>query len=150
VTQLRIRRKPDPTEQRSAFTLVPVAAIMASIMAAGIGTTMLLDSGKMVPSDAFGAAEDRVAATFASLQQTYLKTQSFNVNGKDWVLAAHPPVEDFQPDEMAPAGAFAGWNLVVNKVRGLSALSQKPSGYDRLYLDLGHGRYAPLRWRHVP
>lgn len=149
MTQLRIRRKDEPTE-RSAFTLMPVAALMAGIMAAGIGTTLLLDSGKMAPQTALEAAGEQVDATFAALQETYLKTQSFTVNGKEWVPADHRPVDRFAPEEMAPAGDVGRYHLVVNTVRGLPELSQKPSRYDRLYVDLGHHRYQPLRWRHVP
>jgi hypothetical protein len=145
VTQLRIRRKAEP-DQRPNMTLVPMAAILA----AGIATTFFLDAGKMATTEVVEAAAPRLGAAFETLQLTYLKTQTLTMNGKDWVLAAHPAVYHFLPEEMATTGQAHGWNLVVNTSRGLPALSRKPSGYDRLYVDLGNHRYAPLRWRHVP
>lgn len=149
MTQLRIRRKPDPV-QRSPFTLVPMAAVMAGVLAIGIGTTLLLESGQLAPSDVIEVATPHMGAAFDSLQQAYLKTQVFSLDGQDWVPAAHPTVTHFYPEEMVAAGASGSWNLLANRSRGLPALSRKPTAYDRLYIDLGNNRYVPLRWRHVP
>lgn len=144
MTQLRIRRKPEPA-QRPTLTLVPMAAILGL----GIATTFLFEAGKMAPSVAVEAAGPKMGAAYEWAQGTYLAWQRFGVNGKEWVVASHP-IASFDPAEMVPAGQSGGWNLMANKYRGLPALSRKPSGYDRLYVELGAGRYAPLRWRHVP
>ncbi|MFN3429775.1 MAG: hypothetical protein ACK46X_07460 [Candidatus Sericytochromatia bacterium] len=144
MTQLRIRRKPEPA-QRPTLTLVPMAAILGL----GIASTFLFEAGKMAPNDAVEAAAPRLGAAFETAQGAYLAWQRFSVNGKEWVAASHP-VATFDPAEMVPAGSSGGWNLMANRYRGLAALSRKPSGYDRLYVELGAGRYAPLRWRHVP
>jgi hypothetical protein len=149
VTQLRIRRKPEPV-QRSPFTLVPMAAVMAGVLAIGVGTTLLLDSGQLAPTAVVEVATPRMGAAFDSLQEAYVKTQTFTANGKDWVPAAHATVTHFYPEEMVPAGQSGSWTLLANRSRGLPALSRKPTAYDRLYLDLGNSRYVPLRWRHVP
>lgn len=149
MTQLRIRRKPEPV-QRSPLTLMPMAVVMAGVLGLGIGATLVIDSGQLAPPDLVEVAAPRLGAAFDTVQQAYLRTQSFTLNGKDWVPAAHPTVTHFAPEEMVPAGSSGGWNLYVNRARGLSTLSRRPTGYDRLYVDLGHQRFAPLRWRHVP
>lgn len=149
MTQLRIRRKPEPV-QRSPFTLVPMAAVMAGVLAIGVGTTLMLDSGQLAPTAVVEVATPRMGAAFESLQEAYVKTQTFTANGQDWVPAAHATVTHFYPEEMVPAGQSGAWTLLANRSRGLPALSRKPTAYDRLYVDLGNSRYVPLRWRHVP
>lgn len=149
MTQLRIRRKSE-TAQRSVRSLLPMAAVMAGVLGAGIGATLLTDSGQLAPTEAVEVATPQLGAAFEYLQHAYLRTQTFTLGSQEWVLAAHPVVTHFAPEEMLPAGLSGGWTLCVNTHRGLSALSHKPTGYDRLYVDLGQARYAPLRWKRVP
>src|SRR5207253_143215 len=75
---------------------------------------------------------------------------TFDVEGHVWVMASHPAVTDFKPEELQFREEIDGWTLVANKLRGLPDLNAKAHAYDRLYLDLGSSRYAPMRWRDVP
>lgn len=156
MAQLRIRKK--PTEQpRPGATLVPMAAVLA----AGILTTLFVGNGtqrpaelaaELTPAAGETLAEIKEAATAAkaALAHQALSRRSFEVEGRAWILADHPPVTAFARAEMVPVATVDGAPLFANRRRGLAALGTPAKAFDRLYLELAPGRYAPLRWRDVP
>lgn len=145
MAQLRVRKKEEPVARPSS-ALLPIALVLM----AGIATTVLVENGTKSP---VAVAEDTVpwmSANWSAAQVAFARTQTFEVKGKPWVLADHPPISDFQPYELVPMGQANGWNLVANKSRGVAALGASPKAYDRLYVEFGDNRYGALRWRDVP
>lgn len=145
MAQLRIRKK-EVQVDRPASHLVPIALVLA----AGIATTVLMDNGTQSPTAVAQAALSWVVATGESAHMAYVRTQSFTVKGRTWVLAEYPTITDFTPDELVPMGQANGRDLVANRNRGVTELSTSAKAYDRLYVELGQGRYGALRWRDVP
>lgn len=144
MAQLRVRKKEVPVA-RPASHVVPIALVLA----AGIATTVLVENGTQTPAAIAEAAAPWVTANMNAAQVAYARTQTFHVKNIAWVLADHPPITDFQPQELVPMGQVNGWNLVANKSRGITALGASAKAYDRLYVDLGQARYGALRWRDV-
>jgi hypothetical protein len=124
---------------------------MAIVLSLGFVTTLLLHNGHQTPIDLVKELKPTIQLpAFSGLQERFLRRQTFEVQGRAWVLADHPVVTDFRPEELAPVGESRGYAIVANKTRGLPGLSAKPGAYDRPYLDLGRGRFLPLRWRQRP
>jgi hypothetical protein len=158
MAHLPIRRKPEPAD---AIHLMP----MALVLVVGIGVTLAFEGARRPPQEVAHAIKQEVVTemvplahrefdrlTEASVQAKTdkLAKLAFNVQGHAWVPAPHAPVTDFKPEDMQFREEADGWTLVANTQRGLTDMNPKAHAYDRLYVDLGHSRYAPLRWRDVP
>lgn len=145
MTQLRIQRKPEPSP-RPTLTVVPMIAVLT----AGLITTWTASTGHMAPIDFVREFSGIQAPALQGIKLAFVRHQTFQVEGRAWRLADRTPVSDFAPDELVVIGESRGFTIVANRTRGLADLSLHPSAFDRPYLALGHGRYAPLRWRSVP
>lgn len=148
MAQLRVRKKPEPA--RAGSTLVP----MAVVLAAGLVTTFLAGNGTQRPADlaaelAPAASQTLLQAKAAAEPAAAPPRRVFEVEGRAWIVADHPPVTAFTAAEMVEVATVEGRTLMANRRRGLAALGE-PAAFDRLYLKLAPGRYAPLRWRDVP
>ncbi|MDB5096976.1 MAG: hypothetical protein JWM80_1397 [Cyanobacteria bacterium RYN_339] len=158
MAHLPIRKKPQPAD---AIHLMP----MALVLVVGVGVTLAFEGGRRPPQEVAHALKQEVVQEVVPLAQLQLDrladvgTQAreakaakltFEVQGRNWVVAPHAPITDFKPEELQFREEIDGWTLVANKLRGLTDLNPHAHAYDRLYVDLGHARYAPLRWRDVP
>lgn len=153
MAQLRVRKKP---ATRPGSSLVP----MALVLAAGLVTTFVVGNGtkrpaelvaevRPVAAESLAAVREQAAETIEGARLTALRRRSFEVEGRAWVIADHPPVESFPASEMRFVTTVDGHRLLANSRRGLAALGTA-APFDRLYLELASGRYAPMRWRDVP
>jgi hypothetical protein len=151
MAHLPIRKKPAPT---APLNLLP----MALILAAGVLVTVLVDGARKPATQMARELEQEVlplaverlkplvdARTLAI--EAKASRMAFDVAGRAWILAAHPPITDFKPEEIQFQEEIDGWTLVANKVRGVPALNANAHAYDRLYLQTAPNRYAALRWR---
>ena len=157
-THAYLRKKPEPAD---AMHLMP----MALVLVVGIGVTLAFEGARRPPQEVAHAIKqevvqevvplahrqlDRLAESRVQARTEALAKQAFDVEGHAWIPAIHAPVTDFKPEEMQFREEIDGWTLVANKLRGLPDMNAKAHAYDRLYVDLGHAQYAPLRWRVVP
>jgi hypothetical protein len=158
MAHLPIRKKPEPTQ---ALHMMP----MAVVLAVGVGVTFAFEWARKPPQEVAHAFKqevvqevvplahrqlDRLIETRIESRMQQAARRAFDVEGRTWVLASHPIVTDFKPEEMQFREEIDGWTLVANKLRGLPDMNPKAHAYDRLYLELGNARYAPMRWRDVP
>lgn len=145
MAQLRVRKKEVPVARPTSH-LVPIALVLA----AGIATTVLVENGNQTPAAIAEATVPWLTESWHAAGVTVARTQTYQVDKTVWVMADHPPITDFTPEELVAIGRSNGWNLVANKTRGVPTLNASAKAYDRLYVELGQGRYGALRWRDVP
>ena len=146
MAHIRIQPKAPPQSPRKTLAAaVPIAVLLA----AGLVTTLILESGRQAPSQAVSTVAPAAGGAWEWLNRTWLGARPLEAGGRAWVLADHPPVAWFDEAEMAAVGTSGGWTLYANRARGLPALSSQAGPYDRLYVQTAPGRYAPLRWRDV-
>lgn len=160
MAHLPIRKK---AEAPKAINLLPMAAILA----VGVVATLSVDGARRGPVEVAQDLREQAQPLVAQALKPHeggggggpalpvhalgeLSGRTLTAGGHAWVLAAAPEVTDFQRDEMQLQAQTGGWVLLANVQRGLTSLNPNAHAYDRLYVDLGNNRYAPLRWRDVP
>lgn len=145
MAELRVRRREAPP-RRLGMAMLP----MGLLLAAGLATSLAFEAGRQAPVDMAERAQAAAGPGWEALRLAYFKTQWFEVENHAWILADHAVVTHFDPLEMRLMASEDGNELYANQVRGLPGLAREPRAFDRLYLKLAEGRYAPLRWRDVP
>ncbi|HEY9723796.1 MAG TPA: hypothetical protein V6D47_17425 [Oscillatoriaceae cyanobacterium] len=141
---LQIRKKGERTS--SAQPLLPVALVLL----AGVGTTVYCQSGTESPDQLAHQVRPMIKSAANQLLAFSLEFQTFHVAGRAWKVVLSPFPVRFPASEMVPEGRDGRWQIEANRVQGVPQLSLHAHAFDRLYVSLGQGRYAALRWRDVP